>query len=155
VNLAVLAVNGEEAHRIHRSVLERAAEIAGRLGCGGATRLADPPVTYADTELRLLRRDLDEVIAFADASGNTGWVLGDVAAAPGDEPVQVLRLPEGVLWADAVRGFELHGTSGVRRVTECPGGSGPARRVALPDLLTPLVESVARAEVLDVYACPT
>ena len=149
--LAVLAVDGVETHRIHRSVLERAAQIAGRLDCRAVARLAGPPVTYADAELRRLRRDLDQVIAFADAARHTGWVLGDVAAAPGDEPVQVLQLAQGVLWADAVRGFELHGSGGVRRVTELPGGPGTARRVPLPDLLTPLVESAARAEVLDVY----
>ena len=151
VNLAVLAVDGVEAHRVHRSVLERAARIASRLDCVAATRLAHPPVTYADAELRRLRRDLEQVIAFADASRHTGWVLGDVAAAPGDEPVQVLRLEQGMLWADAVRGFELHGTDGVQRVTEWPGMTGSARRVPLPVLLTPVIESAARAGKLDVY----
>lgn len=152
MNLAVLAVDGEQTHRIHRSLLERVAEIAGRLDCSAASRLAGPPITYADAELRRLRRDLEEVIAFADASRRTGWVLGDVAAAPGDEPVRVLDSPEGELWADAVRGFELHEADGVRPVTEWPGQDGCARRVALPALLTPLVEAAARAEVLDVYA---
>lgn len=151
MDLVAFAVDGEEAHRVHRSVLERAAEIAGRLDCRAAARLAEPPATYAGADLRRLRRDLEEVVAFADASRRTGWVLGDVAAAPGDEPVQVLELPEGGLWADAVRGFELHEASGVTRVTEWPGSDGPARRVALPVLLTPLVESAARAEALDVY----
>lgn len=151
MNQAVLAVDKADTYHIHHSILERAAQIADRLDCRAAARLASLPVTYADAELRRLRGDLDQVIAFADASRRTGWALGDVAVAPGEESVQVLELPEGVLWADAVRGFELHGADGVRRVTELPGGQGPARRVPLTDLFGPLTESAARAGVLDVF----
>lgn len=148
---AVLAVDKADAYHIHHSILERAAQIADRLDCRAAARLASLPATYADAELRRLRGDLEQVIAFADASRRTGWVLGDVAVAPGEQSVRVLELPEGVLWADAVRGFELHGADGVWRVTEVPGLKGHARRVPLTDLLAPLTESAGRAGVLEVF----
>ncbi|MFC5747737.1 hypothetical protein [Actinomadura rugatobispora] len=146
-----LTVDGRDAGLVHRSVLERVAEIAGRLGCRAAVALGLPPVSYDGAGLARLRRDLDQVIAFADASRRTGWELGDLAVAPGERPVPVLDTPQGVLWADALRGFELRGTGGAaRRVTELAEPPGTARRTPLTRLIEPLAEAAGRARVLEV-----
>ncbi|OLT37710.1 hypothetical protein BJF79_05720 [Actinomadura sp. CNU-125] len=117
-------------------MLDRVAEIAGRLGCGGAVALGAPPVSFRGDDVVRLRRDLHEVIAFMDAARRTGWVLGDVAVAPGELPVPVRETPEGRLWACSVRGFEVRGTSGVRRVAG-------ARRVPLAGLVAPQADAAA------------
>ncbi|MBO2455988.1 hypothetical protein [Actinomadura violacea] len=125
-------------------------EIGGRLGCCSAARLGGLPASFGDAGLRRLRRDLEEVMAFAQAARRTGWVLGDLVAAPGDAPVPVLDTPDGRLWARSTRGFELHGPGGVRQVTELPGTPGTATRTALPLLIAPLAQAAARAELLEV-----
>jgi hypothetical protein len=148
---AVLAVNGRETGALHRSVLDRVAEVAVRLGCGGVASLARLPVTFDAASARRLRRELDQVIAFADAARLTGWTLGDLAVAPGERAVPVLDTPEGRLWADPLHGFELRAEHGVRRVTELPPLTGTARRTALTVLAGPFTEAVARGGELNVY----
>lgn len=142
-DMALLTVDGEPAGRIHRSVLDRVAEIAGRLGCRGAAALGGSPVSFDRAAMARLRCDLEQVAAFADAARSTGWVLGDIAVAPGERPVPVLDTPQGGLWADAVRGFELHGPAGVRRVTELAEPPCTAQRTALRRLIAPLLEAAA------------
>ncbi|GAA4096720.1 MULTISPECIES: hypothetical protein [Actinomadura] len=150
-NMVLLTVNGRDMGLIHRSVLDRVAEIADRLGCRGAMALGGPPASFAGADVARLRRDLDQVIAFADAARRTGWTLGDIAVAPGEQPEPVLDTPQGRLWAHPVRGFELHGADGVRRVTELAEPRGTARRTPLARLITPLAEAAARAQVLEVH----
>ncbi|GAA2404263.1 hypothetical protein GCM10010191_09970 [Actinomadura vinacea] len=149
-NMVLLTVDGDDTGLVHRSVLERVAEIAGRLGCCGAVALGRPPVSFDGADVQRLRRDLDQIIAFADAARRTGWVLGDIAVAPGEQPVAVLDTPLGVLWAHRDRGFELRGTGGVRPVTDLAEAPGSARRTPLTSLIEPLVEAAGRARVLKV-----
>lgn len=147
---AKMVADGAEAGLIHRSVLDRVTEIGGRLGCRATAALGALPASLTGQALRRLRRDLDELIAFADAVRYSGWVLGDLAAAPGDEPVPVLDTAAGRLWVSPVHGFELHESGGVRRITELAGTPGTAERAGLPLLLTPLAEVTARARLLEV-----
>lgn len=148
---AMMTVGDVEAGLIHRSVLDRVAEIAGRLGCHGAASLDSLPASFTGAYLHRMRRDLDEVMAFAEAADRTGWILGDLAAAPGDEPVPVLDTPDGRVWASSARGFELHGPGGARRLTELAGLSGTARRTALLLLIAPLAEAARRAQLLQIH----
>ena len=148
---AMMTVDDTKAGLIHRSVLDRVAEIAGRLGCRAAATLGALPASFTGTDLVRMRRDLDEVMAFVEAARRTGWVLGDLAAAPGDEPVPVLDTPVGRVWATSARGFELRGPDGVRHVTELTGLPGTARRTALLLLIAPLAEAAGRAGVLRLY----
>lgn len=149
-NLVLLTVNGQDSALIHRSVLDRVAEIADRLGCGVAVVLGSPPATFESADLARLRRDLDQIIAYADATRRTGWVLGEIAVAPGDRLERVLDTSAGSLWAHSVRGFELRGAAGTHRVTDLAEPPGTARRVPLTDLIEPLTTAVARAQVLEV-----
>ncbi|NDU76115.1 hypothetical protein GWI34_26305 [Actinomadura sp. DSM 109109] len=148
--VVLLTVDGEDVGHVHRSVLERVAEIAGRLGCRDAVALACPPVTFGGTCVSRLRRDLEQVIAYADAANRTGWVLGDIAVAPGDRAVPVMDTAQGRLWAHPVRGFELHGATGVRQVTELDEVPGTPQRAPLASLIAPLVEAAASARVLEI-----
>jgi hypothetical protein len=150
-NMALVTVNGQHFTSIHRSVLDRVAGIADRLGCRVAVVLGSPPASFEGAGLARLRRDLEQIIAFADATRRTGWVLGEIAVAPGDRPERVLETSEGSLWAHAIRGFELRGTAGTRRVTGLPGRPGTARRVPLTDLVEPLARALARAQVMEVH----
>lgn len=152
--MAVLTVNGRDTGLLHRSVLDRVAEVATRLGCANAASLGSLPVTFDGAAAGRLRRELDEVIAFADAARLSGWALGELAVAPGDRAVPVLDMPEGRLWAHPRHGFELRGEGGVRRVTELPSLEGEARRVALTSLVGPLAEAVARGGELNVDERP-
>lgn len=152
LGMVLLAVDGEAAGLIHRSVLDRVAEFAGRLGCRGALTLRTLPATFEGDGVPRLRRDLEQIIAFADAARRTGWMLDELVAAPGEHPVQVLDDPRGRIWVHPVRGFELHGTGGVQRITElsqAPGAS--ACRVPLLELIAPLAEAAGRATLLEVY----
>ena len=148
---AVMTVGDAEAGLIHRSVLDRVVEIAGRLGCHSAASLDSRPASFTGAGLHRMRRDLDEVMTFAEAAQRTGWVLGDLAAAPGDEPVPVLDTPDGRVWASSARGFELHGPGGTRHVTELAGLPGTARRTALLLLIAPLAEAARRAQLLRIH----
>jgi hypothetical protein len=150
VSMAVFTVDGEDVGQVHRSVLDRVAEIAGRLGCRDAIALGSLPASFRGADLARLRRDLEQILAFADAAQRTGWVLGELAVAPGEQPVPVLDTPQGRLWAHPDRGFELHGTVGSQRVTELAEMPGTARRTALTCLIAPLVEAAARARLLEV-----
>lgn len=152
--VAVLAVNGRDRSLLHRSVLDRVAEVAARLGCRNAASLGGLPVSFNDATVGRLRRELDQVIAFADAARLTGWALGELAVAPGERAVPVLDMPGGRLWAHPQHGFELRGADGVRRVTELPSLPGTARRVALTSLVGPLADAVARGGELNVYGRP-
>ncbi|QKG23257.1 hypothetical protein [Actinomadura verrucosospora] len=147
---ALILVDGDATGPIHRSVLERVSEIGARLCCCSAATLGGLPASYTDAALRQLRRDLEEVMAFAQAARRTGWVLGDLVAAPGDAPVPVMDTPDGRLWARSTRGFELHGPGGARQITELPGTPGTAARTPLPQLIAPLAAAAARAELLEV-----
>ncbi|MFF5259904.1 hypothetical protein ACFY4C_13230 [Actinomadura viridis] len=147
----VLSVDGADAEVLHRSVLDEVAAIARRLGCRSAAELGGLPAAFTGDRVARLRRDLDEVIAFATAAQRTGWVLGDLAAAPRDHPVPVLDTPQGRLWAHPLHGFELHRDGRAQRVTELAGVPGTARRTALPVLIAPLVRAVARARLVEAY----
>ncbi|SNR50936.1 hypothetical protein [Actinomadura mexicana] len=149
-NVVLLTVDGEQVGHVHRSVLDRVAEIAGRLGCRDAVALAGPPVTFGGSCVPRLLRDLEQVIAYADAAQRTGWVLGDLAVAPGDRAVPVMDTAQGRLWAHPVRGFELHGATGVRRVVELAEAPGTPQRAPLARLIAPLAEAAARARVLEI-----
>ncbi|GGQ22413.1 hypothetical protein BKA00_007074 [Actinomadura coerulea] len=149
-DVVLLTVDGEQVGHVHRSVLDRVAEIAGRLGCRDAVALACPPVTFDGSRMPRLRRDLEQVIAYAEAARQTGWVLGDIAVAPGDRAVPVMDTAQGKVWAHPVRGFELHGEAGVRRITELAEMPGTPRRTPLAHLIAPLVEAAARARVLEI-----
>ncbi|WP_141578184.1 hypothetical protein [Actinomadura sp. WMMA1423] len=149
-NVVLLTVDGERVGHVHRSVLDRVAEIAGRLGCRDAVALGSPPVTFGGSCVPRLRRNLEQVIAYADAAQRTGWVLGEIAVAPGDRAVPVMETAQGRLWAHPVRGFELHDAAGVRRVTELAEMPGTPRRAPLACLIAPLAEAAARAQVLEI-----
>lgn len=149
-NLVLLTVNGRDSALVHRSVLDRVAEIADRLGCRVAVVLGSPPASFEGADLARLRRDLDQIVAFADAARRTGWVLDEIAVAPGDRPERILDMSEGSLWAHALRGFELRGAVGTRRVTGLAEFPGAVRRVPLTDLFEPLIRAAARARVLEV-----
>lgn len=152
LGMVLLAVDGHVAGLIHRSVLDRVADLDARLGCVGGLTLRRLPTAFEGVSLRRLRRDLEQIVAFADAARGSGWALGELTAAPGDDPVPVLEDPRGTIWVHPVRGFELHGKTGVQRVTELPQVPGmTARRVPLTELIIPLVEAAARARVLKVY----
>ncbi|MFC5750707.1 hypothetical protein [Actinomadura rugatobispora] len=146
----VLLTVDEENVLIHRSVLDRVAEIAERLECRSAVALGSPAAVFEEgAALARLRRDLDQIIALADAAWRTGRLLGDIAVAPGDQPERVLDTAEGRLWAHALRRLELHGTASPRRVTELREPPGTARRAPLSNLIEPLAQAAARARVLD------
>ncbi|MEV3922884.1 hypothetical protein [Actinomadura coerulea] len=149
-DVVLLTVDGEQVGHVHRSVLDRVAEIAGRLGCRDAVALACPPVTFDGSRMPRLRRDLEQVIAYAEAARQTGWTLGDIAVAPGDQAVPVMDTAQGRVWAHPVRGFELHGEDGVCRVTELAEMPGTPQRTPLAHLIAPLVEAAARARVLEI-----
>ncbi|GAA4613473.1 hypothetical protein GCM10023195_58300 [Actinoallomurus liliacearum] len=149
-----LVVDGERTGLLHRSVLDRVVEIADRLGCRSAVAFGGLPVYFSGADLRRLRRDLDQVVAFADAARRTGWRLGGLSAAPGARPVRVAETSGGTLWADAVRGFVLRGSAGRRRGVPYARPSATARRTPLSGLTAPLVEAVARARVLEVPRVP-
>lgn len=152
LGMAVVVVDGVDTVLIHRSVLNRVAEIAFRLGCHGATPLGRRPASLSGTQVSWLRRDLDQVMAFADATLRTGWELWELAAAPADEPVPVLGAPHGRIWVDPARGFELRGTGGgPQRTAVWEQLSGTARRVALSRLIAPLSGAAARAQVLEIH----
>jgi hypothetical protein len=151
LGMAALVVDGADVTLVHRSVLDRTAEIAGRLGCRSAVALGSLPASFNGAALRPLRRDLDQIAAFADAALRTGWVLGDLAMAPGDQPDPVLEAPEGRLRVDPVRGFELCGSHGPQRVISLAQMPGMARRTTLARLVAPLVDAVARAHVLEAF----
>ncbi|MBG6093030.1 hypothetical protein [Actinomadura viridis] len=144
-------MDGTEAEVVHRSVLDEVAGIARGLGCRSAAELDCLPASFTGDRVARLRRDLDEVIAFATAAQRTGWVLGDLAVAPRDHPVPVLDTPQGRLWAHPLRGFELHREGRAQRVTELDGVPGTARRTALPVLIAPLATLVARARLVEAY----
>lgn len=145
VGMAVFTVDGQDAGTVHVSVLAAAARLAGRLGGRTATALGALPVRFAGEEMTPLRRDLREVLAFADVSRRTGWTLGPLAAAPEDRQVPVLDTPEGRVWAHPVRGFELHQAGAAHRITELAGLPGGAQRVAFTQLLGPLADAAGRA----------
>lgn len=147
----MLVVDGMDTGLVHRSVLDRVAEIADRMGCCWAVRFGTLPTSFGSACLPQLRRELAEIIAFADAALRTGWMLGDLAAAPGDRPVPVLDTPQGRLWVHPVRGFELHGSAGARSISELAQVPGSTRRTALTRLIVPLAEALACARVLEVY----
>lgn len=149
--MVLLTVDGQDVGLVHHSVLDRVAEIADRLGCRAAVALSSPPASFDGSGVARLRRDMDQVIAFADAARRTGWVLGDIAVAPGEHSVPVLDTPQGRLWVHPVRGFELRGAGGVRRVTELAESPGTAQRTPLTCVIAPLAEAAARARVLKVY----
>ncbi|MEU9845495.1 hypothetical protein AB0C69_40540 [Actinomadura sp. NPDC048032] len=149
-DVALLIVDGVQVGHVHRSVLDRVAEIAGRLGCRDAVALAGPPVTFDSSRVPRLRRDLEQVIAYAEAARQTGWVLGDLAVAPGDQAVPVMDTAQGRIWAHPVRGFELHGEAGVRRITELAEMPGTPQRTPLARLIAPLADAAARAQVLEI-----
>ena len=138
-----LTVDGKSAGHVHRSVLDRVAEIAGRLRCEGAVTLGSPPASFDGPGLARLRRDLELIVAFADAARCTGWVLGDIAVAPGEKPVPMLDTPQGRLWVHPVRGVELHAATGARQVTERVRLDSTARRTALHRLIAPLLKAAA------------
>lgn len=147
--LVTLAVDGARTGSVHQSILDRVAETARRLGLATAAELDRLPVAIGSARLPRLRRDLQEVAAFSDAARCTGWVLGDLAAAPGDQPVPVLDTPEGRLWATSAHGFEFLEPGGVRQVSSLAQVPGTARRVPLPFLIAPLAEAAARAGSLE------
>jgi hypothetical protein len=150
--MAVVVVNGVDTVLIHRSVLNRVAEIAFRLGCHEATPLVRRPASLSGTQVPRLRRDLEQVMAFADATLRTGWQLWEVAAAPADEPVPVLDTPHGRIWVDSAHGFELHGTGGgSQRTTVWEQLSGTACRVELSRLIAPLAGAATRAQILEIH----
>ncbi|GAA4336929.1 hypothetical protein GCM10023178_50110 [Actinomadura luteofluorescens] len=148
VDVVLLTVDGEQVGHVHRSVLDRVAEIAGRLGCHDAVALARPPVTFDGSRVPRLRRDLEQVIAYAEAARQTGWVLGDLAVAPGEQAVPVMDTAQGKIWAHPVRGFELHGEAGVCRITELDEIPGTPQRTPLARLIAPLADAAACAKVL-------
>lgn len=149
VNAVTVVRDGRETAVVHRSVLDRVTEIADGLGCGSAVSLGGLPVSFAGSCVRRLRRDLEQVIAFADAAGRVAWTLGDIAVAPGDRRVLVMETPQGELWADPVHGFELRGSAGVRRVSELDAVQGTACRTTLGEVVVPLAEAAARARALE------
>lgn len=149
-DMAQYLVDGEIAGTVHRSVLNRAADLADRLGCPRAGRLRDLTVSFEGTDVPRLRRDLEQVIAFADAARRTGWELGGLAAAPADEAVCVLDTPGGRVWVHPVFGFEVHDGTGVRRITELAEEPGTVRRAPLAGLIAPVAEAAARAGVFEV-----
>ncbi|TDC42488.1 hypothetical protein E1281_36135 [Actinomadura sp. KC345] len=149
VNLAVLLREGKTVGHVHRSVLDRVSEIASRLGCREAAALGRLPVSFTGTGVPRLHRDLEQVIAFAAAARRTGWVLGEIAVAPAERPVLVMRTDKGRLWAHSARGFEMHDSAGVRQISELDSVPGVARRAPLTDLILPLAEAVAHARVLE------
>ncbi|MEU8307652.1 hypothetical protein AB0C84_29225 [Actinomadura sp. NPDC048955] len=150
VDVVLLTVDGEQVGHVHRSVLDRVAEIAGRLGCRDAVALARPPVTFDGSRVPRLRRDLEQVIAYAEAARQTGWVLGDLAVAPGEQAVPVMDTAQGKIWAHPVRGFELHGEAGVCRITELAEIPGTPQRTPLARLIAPLADAAACAKVLEI-----
>lgn len=151
VGLVPFTVDGVEAGLVHQSVLDRITELADRLGCHNARRLGELPATFEPKALKGLRRDLDQIIAFADAARRTGWTLNGLVAAPGDQPVPVLETPRGWVWVDQIRGFELRGPEGAQRIRELPGAPGcVAERVPLPSLIAPLAAAAARARLFEV-----
>ena len=149
VNEVMLIREGEAVGRVHRSVLDRVSEIASRLGCREAVALGRLPASFAAGSMPRLHRDLEQVIAFAAAARRTGWVLGEIAVAPAERPVLVMRTEQGRLWAHPARGFEMHDSDGVRQVKKLDSVSGVARRAPLTDLILPLVEAAAHARVLE------
>ncbi|HEY8482403.1 MAG TPA: hypothetical protein VIL71_21465 [Spirillospora sp.] len=148
VDAVTVVPDGREFSVVHRSVLDRVTEIADGLGCAAAAALGDLPVSFSGSRLERLRRDLEQVIAFADAARRTAWTIGDIAVAPADRKVMVMDMRQGELWADPVHGFELHGSGGMQRVTELDSVPGTARRVSLGGVIVPLAEAAARAEEL-------
>lgn len=153
IGFVPFAVDGVEAGLVHRSVLARITELADRLGCRTACRLGALPASFEQAVLKGLRRDLDQIIAFADAARRTGWMLNGLTAAPGDKPVQVLETPLGCVWVHQTRGFELRGPGGTERITELPEAPGcAAQRVPLPGLIAPLAEAAAHARLFEVSA---
>lgn len=152
VGMVLLVVDGNAAGAVHRSLLDRVAELGERLGCRRANGLRELPAAYEGGALRTLLRDLDEIVAFADAARRTGWELDGLAAAPGDESVAVLDEPRGTIRVHPQRGFEFHRDGGVQRVTELPQLPGASSQpVALTKLMVPLVEAAARAGRLDLH----
>jgi hypothetical protein len=152
LGMAVVVVDGVDTVLVHRSVLNRVAEIAFRLGCHDATPLVRRPTLLSGPQVPRLRRDLDQVTAFADATLRTGWQLWELAAAPADEPVAVMDTPYGRVWVDPAYGFKLHGTDGgPRRATAVRQLPGTARRVALSRLIAPLRGVATRAQVLEIH----
>jgi hypothetical protein len=139
VGTAVLRVDGRGVGEVHGTVLEQAARLAVRLGLPRAAGLSRLPAVFAGDSLRGLRRDLDQVMAFADCSQRTGWVLGEVGVAPGDAPVWVMDTERGSVWARAGRGFELRTAAGVERI------EAGARRTSLARLIAPVALAVATA----------
>lgn len=158
VGTVLLAVDGTAVGEIHHSVLTRVAGVAERLGCREAARLGSPPVVFEGAAIRALRRDLAQVLAFADAAHHTGWTLGRLTAAPSERAVPVADTPQGRLWVHPARGFELHDKRGVRKVATLSeithlGEPGPfkspdterARRVPLDGLIAPLTQATTAA----------
>ncbi len=158
VGTVLLAVDGADIGEIHHSVLVRVANVAERLGCRQAARLGSPPVHFEGAEIRALRRELEQVVAFADAARHTGWTLGRLTAAPSERAVPVADTPQGRLWVHPARGFELHNKRGVRKVAtvyeithldepaplkSAAPDSERARRVPLGGLLASLTEAAA------------
>lgn len=151
VGMAVLAVDGEAYCLVHRSVLDVVCELAGRLDCRCAVALGSLPTWFEADRMPALRRDLEQVAAFADAGRRTGWSLGELAVAPGPRPAPVLDTPEGMVWVHPARGFELHSPHGARRITEFDRLPGTVRRIPLIDIMAPLIDAASRAGVLTAY----
>lgn len=151
LGMAALVLDGADVTLMHRSVLDRTAEIADRLGCQSAVVLGSLPASFNGAALRPLRRELCQIAAFAEAALRTGWVLGDLAVAPGDQPELVLEAPEGRLRVDPVCGFELCGSCGWQRVISLAKMPGTVRRTSLAHLIAPLVDAAARVQVLEVF----
>jgi hypothetical protein len=147
--LVTLAVDGAPAGSVHQSILDRVAEIARRLDLPTAARVDGLPVAFDSAMLPCLKRELREVAAFSDAARRTGWVLGDLAAAPGDQPVPVLDTPEGRLWATSARGFAFLELGGAHPVNGLARAPGTPRRIPLLFLMAPLAEAAAQAELLE------
>ncbi|GAA1785660.1 hypothetical protein [Actinomadura chokoriensis] len=150
LGLLVLTVDDQDVGVLHRSVLDLVAEIAGRLGGGHATALGTRPAAFDAGQMPRLRRELEQVAAFADATRRHGWSLGELAAAPAERSVPVLETEKGTVWVNPVRGFELHDAAGVRPLTELDDMPGTARRTPATRLMGPLLAAAARARRLEI-----
>ncbi|RJL21218.1 hypothetical protein [Bailinhaonella thermotolerans] len=149
-------IRGDEfAIDLHASVITAAAGIGRRLSLPYAA-LLDTDLVVTGESLAVLRRELREVAAFADAAARTGWVLGSYMAAPGEEPELVAVAGDARLWAEEAGGFWLQAGAGPRRRVERTRQDGwsPAERELLGRAEDGAGEATARRAPLTVLLAP-